>query len=174
MLGLMRGTVRVVPSDPGWQEAFAREKTSLQRQLGHLAMDIQHIGSTSVPGLDAKPILDIAIAMAAETPIGLLRSPLSVLGYRDRGDNGDNGGYLFVKEIAPAVRSHHVHVVAINDAQWRRYLFFRDRLRSDPVLRSEYATLKQSLARRFANDRVGYTEAKRDFVGRVLSFQTLT
>lgn len=173
MLGLKRGTVLVVPSDPGWEAAFAREKASLQRQLGCLVLDIQHVGSTAVPGLEAKPILDIAIAIAAESMIVLLRPPLSVLGYLDRGDSGDQGGYLFVKEIAPGVRSHHVHVVTMHDVQWRHYLYFRDRLRSDPGLRSEYAALKQSLARRFADDRVGYTAGKQDFIGRVLASRPL-
>lgn len=175
MLGLKRGTVLLVPSNPGWEVVFAGEKASLQRQLGRLVLDIQHIGSTAVPGLEAKPILDIAIAVAvaAESMIALLRLPLSALGYLDRGDSGANGGYLFVKEIAPEVRSHHVHVVSMHDMQWHRYLFFRDRLRSDAGLRSEYAALKQSLARRFADDRVGYTTGKQDFIGRVLASRPL-
>jgi GrpB-like predicted nucleotidyltransferase (UPF0157 family) len=169
MLGLKRGTVRVVPSDTGWREAFVGEKSSLQQRLGSLVLDIQHVGSTAVPGLAAKPILDLAIAIAPEQPIAPLRPPLVALGYLDRGDGGAHGGYLFVKEIVPEVRSHHVHIVAVTDPQWRWYLFFRDRLRSDQVLCSEYAALKQSLARRFAHDRDGYTQAKHDFIRRVLA-----
>lgn len=82
-----------------------------------------------------------------------------------------NGGTIFsgsAKEVAPEVRSHHLHIVAIDDQQWSNYLLFRDTLRSDQELRSEYAKLKRPLEQRFARDRNGYTQAKQDFILRVL------
>ena len=75
-------------------------------------LDIQHVGSTAVPGLDAKPIIDIAVAIASTAEIARCRQPLGDLGYIDRGDCGTEGGYLFVKESAPLVRTPHLHMIA--------------------------------------------------------------
>lgn len=168
MLGLERGTVRIVPYDPGWDAAFEHEKARLVRRIGALVLDIQHVGSTAVPGLVAKPILDIAVAVDSMDRVASLRPELVVLGYIDRGDSGDDGGHLFVKDVAPAVRSHHLHIVASADPQWCNYLAFRDRLRSDEDLRAEYARLKCSLARQFVGDRVAYTQGKHSFIRGVL------
>ena len=149
MIGLARGTVRVVPPDAGWPVLFAQEERYLRQRIGHLVRDIQHVGSTLVPGLDAKPIIDIAVAVSDTQDIARCRAPLVELGYLDRGDTGSDGGYLFVKEIAPGIRTHHLHLIALDDPQWTNYLRFRDRLSTDATLRSEYAALKQALQGRF-------------------------
>jgi len=85
----------------------------LQEHVGGHVLDIQHVGSTAVPGLDAKPIIDIAVAVTSTAAIGRCRQALGLkdLGYIDRGDSGTEGGYLFVKESAPQVRTHHLHMV---------------------------------------------------------------
>jgi GrpB-like predicted nucleotidyltransferase (UPF0157 family) len=168
MLGLQKTTVQVVVHHPEWDDLFEQERRWLHQQIGHLVLDIQHVGSTAVPGLDAKPILDIAVALAsvAVTPQCIPR--LCCIGYLDRGNGGANGGYLMVKESAPEVRTHHVHMVTIDDPQWRNFLRFRDRLRADARLRTQYAKLKQDLQRQFAQDRQSYTAAKHDFIRSVL------
>ena len=171
MIGLERGVVRVVPYDAGWGELFAQERRRLHERIGHVVFDIQHVGSTAVPGLAAKPIIDFAVELASPEAIACCRQPLLDLGYVDRGDAGDEGGYLFVKECAPGVRTHHLHLVTVDDPQWRNYLRFRDALRSDATLRAEYAALKQALQRRFADDRPGYMAAKDAYVRRVLAGQ---
>lgn len=117
MMGLKRGTVQVVDHDPGWSAVFASERDTLQRSLAGLAMDIQHVGSTAVPALPAKPILDIAIAIQAVAVIPAIVERLTEIGYLYRGDAGDDGGHLFVRELEPEIRSVHVHVVEINDRQ---------------------------------------------------------
>ncbi len=109
MVGLKRGTVQVAAYDPGWPALFEQERRVLHEHIGHLVLDIQHVGSTAVPGLDAKPIIDIAVAVASAAVIPQCRQPLGALGYIDRGDAGQDGGYLFVKESAPEVRTHHLH-----------------------------------------------------------------
>lgn len=97
-----------------------------------------------------------------------LVEPLTKIGYIYRGDGGDNGGHLFVKESAPDVRTVHLHVVVYGDWQWQNYLRFRDLLRWDGHLRREYAILKQELGVRYADDRKAYTAAKEDFIRRHL------
>lgn len=171
MIGLEKGTVHVVAYRPGWNDLFERERLLLQQHIGHLALDIQHVGSTAVPGLDAKPILDIAVAVASVSVVSLCVRPLCRLGYVDRGDQGGNGGHLFVKESSPDIRTHHLHVVATDDPQWRRYLRFRDALRCDEALRTRYSTLKRTLRERFPEDRNAYTAAKCEFVQGVLQRQ---
>jgi GrpB-like predicted nucleotidyltransferase (UPF0157 family) len=168
MLGLQRGTICIVPADPSWSRDFADEHERLHASIGHMVVDIQHVGSTAVPGLDAKPLIDIAIAIAGPDDIARCRPLLLALGYLDRGDDGRDGGYLFVKERDPEVRTHHLHIVTRDDPQWTNYLRFRDRLRSDTVLRDEYGILKRTLQDHFANNRRGYTEAKGPFIRRVL------
>ena len=107
--------------------------------------------------------------MATPGPIALCREPLGEMGYVDRGDQGADGGYLFVKERGPGVCTHHLHLVTIDDPQWRTYLHFRDTLRADAVIRARYGALKMGLQAEFAHDRQGYTLAKDAFVRGVLS-----
>jgi GrpB-like predicted nucleotidyltransferase (UPF0157 family) len=163
-IGLKRHTVRVVAHRAQWRGLFERELHALLECVGHLVVDIQHVGSTAVPGLDAKPIIDIALAVPSTGVIPRLGRALGDLGYIYRGDAGGVGGHLFVKESAPDVRTHHLHVVAVGDPQWREWLLFRDELRADETLRARYAALKKDLQERFAEDRRGYTEAKNEFI----------
>ena len=169
MIGLKKGTVQVVPHRADWHDLFEQERRVLDERIGRLVLDIQHVGSTAVPGLDAKPIIDIAVAVASPAVILQCREPLCDLGYLDRGDCGADGGYLFVKECAPEVRTYHLHVVAVDDPQWRNYLRFRDMLRGDETLCVRYGALKRALQERFAQDRSGYTSAKHGFIRDVLS-----
>lgn len=168
MIGLRKGTVQVVAYQAAWPDFFEQERRILHQYLGHLVLDIQHVGSTAVPGLEAKPIIDIAVAVASATLIAWCRQSLCALGYIDRGDKGKEGDYLFVKESAPEVRTHHLHVVAKDDPQWDNYLRLRDLLRAEEGLRREYATLKHALQQEFAQDRKRYTKAKQDFIRALL------
>ena len=168
-IGRKRGTVRGGAHRDEWRQLFERERSALRERIGHLVVDIEHVGSTAVPGLDAKPIIDIAVAVPSAGVIPRLRRPLRELGYIDRGDAGADGGYIFVKESAPDVRTHHLHVVAVDDPQWHDYLLVRDKLRADETLRARYTELKRALQERFAEDRKGYTNAKNDFIDGVHS-----
>lgn len=172
MIGLKRGTVKVVAYCPDWRDLFEQERRVLQQRIGHLVLDIQHVGSTAVPGLTAKPIIDIAVAVASITVIPRCRQPLGFLGYIDRGDGGKEGGYLFVKESAPGIRTHHLHIVTIDDPQWGNYLQFRDVLRANETLRTRYATLKKTLQEKFSQDRKAYTAAKHEFIRDILQQQS--
>ncbi len=168
VIGLKRHAVVVVEHRSEWAELFAAEARALRLAAGDLAEDIQHVGSTAVPGLPAKPIIDIAIAIRSRDVIPELAERLVARGYIDRGDGGSDGGWLLVKESQTNVRTFHVHMVETNDPQWRNYHAFRDALCSDAALRDRYAALKRGLAAQFAGDRKSYTNAKHDFIRGVL------
>lgn len=164
VLGLRRGEVRLVPSSAEWAHLFARERDVLLAAAGPMDITIEHVGSTSVPGLAAKPILDIAVAVATTGDIHRLRERLAGHKYIDRGDGGADGGWLLVKESAPDIRTHHIHVVTKDDPQWGGYLHFRDLLRRDPDARDAYAREKRRLELAFRVDRGAYTDGKQDII----------
>jgi GrpB-like predicted nucleotidyltransferase (UPF0157 family) len=168
-VGLEHGRVRVAPHSDHWSDVFEHERKLLAEGLGGLVLDIQHVGSTAVPDLTAKPIIDIAVAIANDSLAEPVSERLAELNYKFADDAGSDGGLIFYRETNPPVRTHHVHVVCIDNAQWRNYLGFRDRLRNDAELANEYAELKQRLADEFIDDRVSYTAAKAEFVTKVLS-----
>ncbi len=169
MIGLERHTVRLVEYQPEWAKRAEAACRAVRRTAGDLLVDVQHVGSTAVPGLPAKPVLDPAAALPSLEVVPELVERLTGIGYIYRGDAGDSGGHLFVRDSAPDVRTIHLHVVLLNGDQWRNYLRFRDALRRDDRLRGQYAELKRELKARFPADRKSYTEGKHDFIRGVLS-----
>jgi len=167
MLGLKYGTVHLVEHNPGWRASFPAEQAALGEALDGLSCDIEHIGSTAVPGLPAKPIMDIAIGIPDAGDVREYIARLQQVGYEYRGDAGEDGGHVLVRATGD-VRTHHVHVVVLGGDQWRRYLLFRDLLRSDAMARDRYAAAKRELARRFTDNRKAYTDGKADIVDRLL------
>ncbi|KZM68548.1 hypothetical protein AWN90_11845 [Nocardia terpenica] len=168
-LGLVKGSVRVLESQPGWPKVFEQLASALRPALGDLAIAVEHVGSTSVPGLPAKPIVDIAIGLAADTQLVDVIAALAPLGYEFRGDKHQDGGWLFVFSTRPLYRVAHVHAVRYGDRQWRAYLRFRDRLRADPAAHRAYARLKRQLAAQHADNRQAYTSAKNSLIAELLS-----
>jgi GrpB-like predicted nucleotidyltransferase (UPF0157 family) len=160
--------VEVVPYDDSWPLKFQEERLLLESVLGKwLVGPIQHIGSTAVPSLPAKPVIDIM------APIHTLAASLPAI------EALASAGYMYYPykpEImhwfckpSPSHRTHHLHLVPYEGILWNERLAFRDALRQDSVLASEYANLKLQLAILFRFDREAYTEAKAPFVLRVLS-----
>ncbi|MDX6742750.1 GrpB family protein [Actinocorallia sp. A-T 12471] len=170
-LGLRHGTVKVVPSDPRWPHTYARLAADLTAALGDLASDLEHVGSTSVPGLPAKPIIDIAALLAPDAAPAAVAEAVAPLGYGYRGDTKDQGGLLFVLEPAetPDLALAHLHGIPPGDPQWTRYLELRDLLRSNPAARDAYSRLKHDLATRHTNNRTAYTNAKSTFITTLLT-----
>jgi GrpB-like predicted nucleotidyltransferase (UPF0157 family) len=169
MLGLKRHTVRVVPHDPNWFLAFGAEREYLLKAGGDLIQALEHVGSTSIPELPAKPILDIAIAVATRDHFAPLIERLERLpGYIYRGDSGADGGHLMVKESEPDVRTVHVHMVEQSDAQWVNYLDFREALKQNAAYRHQYLECKKELMAENDRDRKRYTIGKRDIIQAIL------
>jgi len=159
-LGLDRREVRLSPHNPDWVTLGAQECAAVAALLGQLAVAVVHVGSTAVPGLEAKPILDIAAAVRDQVPIDDVVSRLCEKGsYAYDGDRRDDGGLLFVRGEG-TFRTVHVHVVGQGSRAWEDYLRFHALLRDDPDARDAYQTAKRQLARTFARDRPGYTKAK--------------
>src|SRR5947207_2281517 len=113
MLGLRRGTVQVVAYSADWATQFQEEQGSLQAALGALAVDIQHIGSTAVPGLDAKPLLDIGVATASEADAAASVPILETLGYTYRGDRGASEGHFFDRGTEDSL-THYLHMLLVS------------------------------------------------------------
>jgi len=160
-LGLEKSEVRLVPHDPRWVALGELECARVVELLGEIAVAVVHIGSTSVPDLEAKPILDIVAAVPDQTPIDEVVARLGSAGdYVYEGNMGDHaGGLLFVRGEGD-VRTVHVHVVGRSSRAWEDYLRFRAHLVNDPEARQRYESVKRVLAERFAHDRPGYTLSK--------------
>jgi GrpB-like predicted nucleotidyltransferase (UPF0157 family)/pimeloyl-ACP methyl ester carboxylesterase len=161
-----RDPVEVVPHDPTWARRFTRERDALVDALGGEVAALAHIGSTAVPGLHAKPIIDVMIGVASSTLTRSTARRLCAAGYAYREDPGtDNTDeHVFLLRRADGRRLIHAHVVVREGRWWREHLLFRDLLREDARLRIRYGEHKRMLAVRHAGDREAYTEAKTAFV----------
>ena len=170
-IGLPRGIVRLLQSDPAWPRAFRAESARLESAIaaaGLPPLAFEHIGSTAVPELDAKPIIDLLAGHARDADPRSWFAILIAIGYEHRGPQGVPERELFV--LGPeSRRTHHLNLVAVDGQFWRDHLVFRDRLRSDAELREEYAALKRSLAATHPGDRPAYTAGKAAFIAQVMS-----
>lgn len=159
--------IEVVEYDEAWPARFGEERALLERVLSPwLAGPIEHIGSTAVRGLVAKPVIDIMAGVASLEASRPAIETLRALEYQHFPYKPDVM-HWFCKPSA-AFRTHHLHLVPVGSALWKERLLFRDALRADASLAAEYAALKQKLAVTYRFDREGYTEAKSFFVRRVL------
>ena len=155
--------------DPSWPEVFVGEAEAIRQVLGDVLVGIEHVGSTSIPGLASKPVIDIVVSV---TPLmaGTARVPvLEALGYDCRGENGIPGRLFFRKGLWEFKRTHHLHLVEAGHEQWTSMLLFRDYLRSHPGDARRYEELKRALAEKFRDNRSAYTNGKADFVQAVLA-----
>jgi GrpB-like predicted nucleotidyltransferase (UPF0157 family) len=159
--------VVVVDYDPAWPDLFAALHAQLWPVVADLATSIEHVGSTSVPGLAAKPIIDFDIVVPTVRRIPAVIERLVGLGYRHRGDLGVPGREAFHRP--PETVVHQVYVCVDGLASLRNHLAVRDYLRDHPAVASEYGALKQELARRFPDDIDSYIEGKSELLGRILA-----
>ncbi len=162
----MTTPILVVDYDPAWPARFAIERAAIRSALGAYAVAAEHIGSTAVPGLATKPILDLAVVVPALSVAPRLFAPLAGLGYEyvPAYEAALPDRRYFRKGPHGGVQTHHLHMYAQGDAALERYLLFRDYLRAHRERAGAYATLKRALAAQYARDREGYTEAKSDFI----------
>ena len=166
--------IEVVPPDATvWRAAFAREARLLEHVFGDALVAIHHVGSTSISGLPAKPIIDVLVVLLETVTIARFSSAMEGLGYRVRGEcldaqvPGTPGRFYFSKD-QDGRRTHHTHVCAIGHVEITDKLTFRDYLRAHPDRAAEYGALKQDLARRYRRDNIGYMHGKDAFIRTVL------
>lgn len=160
--------VELTQPDAAWSAFFEREKRNLQEFIGQFATSIAHVGSTSIPGISAKPILDIAIHVADLTRDGdFCIAPLRELGY-EYVPSENSANRRFFRRGVSGLGTHHLHLFQSGTPEAQAMLLFRDYLCAHPSVAQEYDNLKQTLFQQFGNDRDTYTASKGAFVKSVL------
>lgn len=169
MLGLQHGVNLLVDYDPQWPYLFAVEKQRLQSSLGDIALSIEHCGSTAVPGLRAKPVLDIFVGIRSLDDWIQCKAPLELLGYDYAEHAGIPNDFVFGRGRDKTERTHLVHVIEYRGELWRNALAFRDALRTDPALAAEYAAIKEQAVEQAPVNRARYNDLKGSFIAAVLA-----
>ncbi len=169
--------VEVVPHNPEWAHHFARIHAHIWPVVQHASMRLEHVGSTAVPGLAAKPVIDTCIVVASRRDLPYVVKALVTLGYAHRGDLGVPDREAFrapISDHPDALPKHHLYASPRHSLSLRNQLGLRDALRAQPALAAEYGALKQELARRFPDDIDRYIAGKTDFILAVLRQQGFT
>ena len=167
MLGLDRKSIELVPHQIEWKSLFESEANLLHEVIGNHLVAVEHIGSTSIVGLDAKPIIDILVGVRKIEDAENCIEPLTRIGYQYRGEAGIAGRFYFRKGTCE-VSTHHLNIVVTTSDFWHSHLLFRDYLRQNKDLAQDYGNLKRRLAVKYKGNRPAYTEAKADFIESVL------
>jgi len=171
MIGLERGVLRLASYQAGWAAEFEAQAKRLRAAMGDRIGPVEHMGSTAIEGMEAKPIIDIMAAVASLDAAAARVADLEALGYewrpRDRQDVPDR---LYFVRLTPdgVLVTHHLSLAAQTSQFWQRQLLFRDYLRAHPEARAEYVQLKQELCSRRQSNRGAYPDAKADFIQRIL------
>ena len=152
--------------DPHWPQLFEILRLRIAAVLDEMAISIEHVGSTSVPGLAAKPIIDIDVLLRSPTDLPVVIRKLAGLGYEHRGDLGISGREAFRASFGDV--HHHLYVCPPGNREYERHIEFRNYLRTHGADANAYGVLKRELASRFVNDREAYNQAKSAFVQRIL------
>ena len=159
--------VLIAAYDARWASMFEEARAEIVGRCGALLVGVEHIGSTSVPGLAAKPIIDIMAAVESLDDARALIEPLAALGFEYVPKN-DFPGRRFFRRGLRGAGTHHLHVVEHGGWEWRRHLLFRDQLRAHPETAAAYERLKRELAALHGPDRGAYTDAKTPFIESVV------
>ena len=157
--------VEVVQYDPQWQVSYEKERDLLFSAIGELNLDIQHIGSTAVPGLGAKPVIDIMVGVRTLDEPKQANTRIEAIGYQFLGEN-NIPGRLFFRKGTPS--THQIHMTVIDSEFWNRHILFRDYLRAHPSEAKVYEELKYELAAKLRNDRLAYNDAKTEYIQNAL------
>ena len=168
MIGLKRGTVELLPHNPLWEDVAAETIKKLKSLLQDVAIDIQHVGSTSIQNICAKPIIDIAVGVNTLDSIKPYIEQLEKNGIIFRKEDVKEQLLFVIGDFEKEFRTHHIHVVEWNSIAWNNYINFRDYLNAFPEYAKEYDELKKKLALEFANNRGNYTAGKQEFIDRIL------
>ncbi len=165
---MSRKVINIVSYDPSWPSMFEAARLALHA-IFHDGGQIEHVGSTAVPGLGAKPIIDIMIGLTTFDRVTRAFPGLEGLGYEYVSEyEAEFPDRRYFRKPAEHPRTHHLHIVERGSNFWTRHLLFRDRLRGNRQIAKTYETLKRALAIRYRHDGVGYTNAKTEFIEGVL------
>jgi GrpB-like predicted nucleotidyltransferase (UPF0157 family) len=165
---MIEAPIHIVPHDPSWVAKFEAEKAQLETLLGPWRKGpIEHVGSTAVAGLCAKPVIDVMVGVPSLAESEPAKAVLRDVGYQYAEYKTDLMHWFCKPSVA--LRTHHLHLIPYESPLWHDRLRFRDLLRSDSTLAAEYAALKLQLAEKFEFDREAYTDAKWPFIARALA-----
>ena len=172
-LGTLGGHIEVVEYHPEWPRVFEREACAVLDACRPFVTEVHHVGSTSVPGLAAKPVLDMMPIVTGPAE-GFKAVPrMTDLGYRYRGESGIPGRFYFDRVVDGRTVAH-VHMLPAGHLDARKHLVFRDHLRTHPDTAQEYQRLKRELASKYRHDRRTYTDSKADFISGVIDAAMLS
>lgn len=166
-MALKRGIVELVDYDEQWNEEYKKEEELLKSVLADKIIEIHHIGSTSIRGLKAKPVIDILVVIKSLEEISEIETMLKPYDYENRGQQGVSDRYFFAKGPEDA-RSHYVHFVEPNSNTYYNQVYFKKYLLEHPEYIKKYCDLKQELATKYADKRPKYTKGKNDFITNVI------
>ena len=164
-MALKRGIVELVDYDSNWDNEYRKEEELLRRVLKNRIKEIHHIGS--IPGLKAKPIIDILIVIDSLNEISEIEEILKKYNYENRGQHGVSDRYFFAKGSEEA-RSHYLHFVEPKSDTYYNQVYFKKYLLEHPKYLKEYCELKEKLALKYANERPKYTKGKNDFITNIV------
>lgn len=163
--GLLSGTVRLEKSTVRWQQMYKAEYTKLRKIFKSNDILIEHIGSTAIPDIEAKPIIDILIVVPVETDMDNIIRKLILGGYYK--SSFKLADEVFLKKTDGVRSTHYLHLAKHSQGDWQRYILFRDYLIRNPHVAKEYEDLKKELAKKYANDRVAYTSEKKVYIDKI-------
>ena len=152
--------VIVLPYDEAWESAFESIKSEIEAALGDIAIRIEHIGSTSVKGMSAKPCIDIDVVIRDYSVLDDVVQRLNAIGYIHEGDLGIKGREAFKYADKPHLMTHHLYVCPSDSEELHRHITFRDFLRGNPEAVKRYSQVKEKAAELFPNDIDGYIQYK--------------
>ena len=152
--------VVVLPYDVAWQSAFEKIKSEIEEAIGDLILGIEHVGSTSVRGMSAKPCIDIDVVIESSSLLDAVIERLAEIGYIHEGDLGIKDREAFKYTDNPHLMTHHLYVCPQSSEELRRHITFRDFLRTNPEAVRKYSAVKETAARSFPDDIDKYIEYK--------------
>lgn len=166
----MSREIIVAPYDAHWSTQFEKEKELLSKIYGDLLLDIQHFGSTAVPGLSAKPVIDILISVKAIAEIDRYDDTMRLHGYTPKGEYGICGRRYFEKTLPdnPDIHTHHLHIYQVGNPKIAEEILFRDYLQENPAACKAYEELKIKLAKQYRFDPAAYSEGKAALIAKIL------
>jgi GrpB-like predicted nucleotidyltransferase (UPF0157 family) len=156
--------VEVVPHNPQWRDAFEAEAKQVAAALGEHVVAVHHIGSTAIPNIYAKPVVDLLVEIRDITEVDNRSSAMESLGYEVMGEYGIPGRRYFRKDNAEGIRTHHLHAFEAGSAEVERHLTFRDYMVAHPVDAQRYSELKRRLAEEHPQSMDGYMDGKDGFI----------
>lgn len=170
-LGLNRGTVQLEPRAERWDGLVVQTLKILKSILDNDAIDIQHIGSTAIPAIKAKPIIDIVVGVNDFDKVMLHNEQLRQVGIFYRGSDVERQLLYVMGDMENDTRTHHIHIVKWNGTEWKNYIHFRDYLNDNENMALQYQKVKEELESKYADNRVAYTHGKQDMIDIILDNQ---